>query len=51
MKIEFYRKILEKYSNIKFQAHPSNRSRAALWGKTYRHDETSSRFSQFCKGA
>jgi len=61
--IGFSRQNFEKYSNIKFHANPSSASRvvpcegtdserARQMGKgTKRHDETSSRFSQFCHRA
>jgi len=36
MKLEFYRQIFEKYSNIKFDENPSSRSRAVTCGRTNR---------------
>ena len=41
---------LKKYSNIKFRGNPSARNRVPC-GRTdgHRLDETSSRFSQFCR--
>jgi len=44
MKLEFYRHIFEKYSNIKFHEHPSKLTDR----RTDRRDEANSRFSQFC---
>jgi hypothetical protein len=48
MKLEFPRQIFEKYSNIKFQENPSDGS-AVPCGRTDRHDERNSRFSEFCE--
>jgi hypothetical protein len=50
IKLEFYRHILEKYSNAKFHENPSADSRA-LPSKQVTHYEANSRFSQFCEGA
>jgi hypothetical protein len=47
MKLEFSRQIFQKYSNIKFHLNPSSGSRVPR-GRTDRHDESNSRFSQFC---
>jgi len=51
MKIEFYRKIFEKYSSIKFNKNPSSGRRVVPCGQreTVRHDEANSRFSQFLR--
>ena len=51
MILEFSRKILEKYSNIKFNENPSSGSRDVPYGQTDRHDEANSRFSQVCERA
>jgi len=45
MKLEFYRHIFEKFSNIKFHENPS----MLTDGQTNRRDEVNSRFSQFCE--
>jgi len=47
MKLEFTRQISEKYSNTKFHENPSSGSRVVPCGRTDRHDEANSRFSQF----
>jgi len=47
----FSRQIFEKYSNIKFHENPSRGSRVVPRGRTDRHDEVNSRFSQFCESA
>ena len=39
MKLESYRQIFEKYSNVKFHDVPSSGSRAVRCGQTDRHDE------------
>jgi hypothetical protein len=53
MKLEFPRKIFEKYSNTKFNNNPSSGSRVVPGEKTDermdRHDEANSPFSQFCE--
>jgi hypothetical protein len=41
----------QKYSNIKFHENPFSGNRVVTCGRTDRHDEASSRFSQFCEGA
>jgi hypothetical protein len=51
MKIEFSREILEKYSNIKFHENPSSASRVVPCGRTDRHDEPNTHFSQFFESA
>jgi len=55
MKIEFFRKIFEKCSNIKLHENPSGGSRVDTCGqtdgRTDGHDEGDSRFWQFCKCA
>ena len=48
MKPEFSRQMFEKNSNIKFNENPSSGRRIFPCGRTDRHDETNSRFSQFC---
>jgi hypothetical protein len=48
MKIEFFRQIFEKYSNIKFDENASSGIRVVSCGRTETHDEAVSRFSQFC---
>jgi hypothetical protein len=52
MKLKFSRKIIEKYSNIKFYENLFNGSRVVPRGmshtETDRHDEANSRFSKFC---
>jgi hypothetical protein len=57
MKLEFCRQIFEKYSDMKFHENPSSGSRVFRCGRTDgwsdretdRHDEDTSRFSQFCE--
>jgi hypothetical protein len=49
MKLEFSEQIFEKYSNIKLRENPSSGSRVVPCGRTDRHDEANSRFSQFCE--
>jgi len=49
MKLEFFRQIFEKYSNIRFHENPSSGSRVVPCGQTERHDEANGRFSQFCE--
>jgi len=44
MKVEFFRQIFEKYSNIKFQENPSSESRVVPCRQTDRH-EANSHFS------
>jgi len=51
MKLEFSGQIVEEYSNIKFRENPSSGSRVVPCGRTDRHDETNSRFSQFWERA
>jgi len=51
MKLELSWQVFEKYSNIKFHENPSIGSRipcGRAGGRTDRHDEANSRFSQFC---
>jgi hypothetical protein len=43
---EFYRQILAISPKIKFNENPSNRSRDVPGGRSGRHDESNSRFSQ-----
>jgi hypothetical protein len=50
MKLEFSLRIFEKYSNIKFHENPAGGSRVPF-GRTDRHEEANSRFSQFCERA
>ena len=49
MKLEFSRQIFEKSSHIKFNESSSSGSRVVPRGRTDRHDEGNSRFSQFCE--
>jgi hypothetical protein len=42
MKVEFYRRIFEKYPNIKFHENPSSGSGVVLCGRAYRHDQANS---------
>ena len=53
MKLEFSRQGLEKYSNIRYHGNSSSGSRVVPCSRTDRqtdrHDEASSRFSQFCE--
>jgi len=55
MKLEFSRKIIEKYSNVKFNENLFHGSRAVPCRMTHtqadRQDEANSRFSQFCARA
>jgi len=51
MKLEFSRKIFEKYSNIKFHENPSSGSRVIPYGQTDRHDEANTRLPQFYERA
>jgi len=50
MDLEFSPHIFEKCSNIKFHENPSSWSRVVPF-VTDRHDEATSRFSQFCERA
>jgi len=49
MTLEFSREIFEKCFHIKFHEILRSESRAVSCGLTDRHDETNSRFSQFCE--
>jgi len=53
MEIEYFRQIVEKYSNMKFHENPSNGGRIVPCGltddKTERRDEANSPFSQLCE--
>jgi hypothetical protein len=49
MKLELSQQIFENYLNIKLHQNPSSKSRVAPCGRTDRHDEAHSRFSQFCE--
>jgi hypothetical protein len=57
LKREFSQQIFEKYSTIKSHINPSSDSRAVPCGQTdgqtdrQRHDDSNSRFSQFCTRA
>jgi len=51
MKLEFSRQVFEKKSNIKFHENPSSGSQVVPCGRTDRHDEANSRFSQLCERA
>jgi len=46
MKLEFSRQFLKKYSNINFHKNPSTWSRVVPCGRTDRHDEANSCYSQ-----
>jgi hypothetical protein len=47
MKLEPSQQIFEKLSNIKFHENLSSGRRVVPWGRTDRHDDANSRFSQF----
>ena len=47
MELEFYRQIVEKYSNIKFHGNQSGGSRVVPCGRTDRHDEVNCLFQKF----
>jgi hypothetical protein len=49
MKLEFFDKSFEKYSNIKFRENPLIGNRVDLCGRADRRDKANSRFSQFCR--
>jgi hypothetical protein len=49
VKLELFGQIFEKYSNIKLHKNPPSGSRVAPSGRTDRHDEVSSCFSNFVK--
>ena len=49
MKLEFFRQIFEKYSNIKFHENPYSGSRVVACGRTDGPGEANSRISQFCE--
>ena len=55
MNLEFSWQIFEKYSNVNFHENPISGSRVVpsglADGQTDRHNEASSRFSQFCERA
>jgi len=51
MKLESYRHIFEKSSSIKFNENPSSGNRVVPCGRTDRHEEINSHFSQFCERA
>ena len=46
MKLEWWRQMLEKHSNIKFHENPSSGGRVVPREKMDGHDETNSRFSK-----
>ena len=48
---EFSRQIFGKYKHIKFHENPPSWSRVVPCGRTGRHNEASSRLSQFCERA
>ena len=48
MKLEFSRQIFKKYSALNLVKNPFTKSRVVPRGRTDRHDEANSRFSQFC---
>ena len=55
--LEYFRQILEKFSNIKLHENQFNGSRFVPYRRTDRciqtdrQDETNNRFSRFCEGA
>jgi hypothetical protein len=55
MKLDFFRRIFEKFSNIKFHENPFSGSRIVPWrrkdGQTNGYDEAYSRFSHLCERA
>jgi len=51
MKLELSQNIFEQFSSIKFNENPSSGSRAILFMRTDRHDESNIRFSQFFERA
>jgi len=51
MKIENFRQVFDKYSNIKIHKNPSSRILVVPSGRTDGHNGTNSRFSQFCESA
>ena len=50
MKLKFYRQI-SVYSNIKFHENSSSGNEVVPYGRTDRHDEANSDYSQFCEPA
>jgi hypothetical protein len=51
MKLEFSRQIFEKYVSNFMKIRPVGAEMFHADGRTDRHDETNSRFSQFCERA
>ena len=51
MKLEFSRRIFEKYCNIKFHENPSSGSRVVPHGRTDRHDEANRLFRNFANAS
>jgi len=51
MKLELSRQIFKKYSNIEFRENPFSGNQVVPCGRTDRHYEGKSCFSQFCKYA
>jgi len=51
MKLEFYRHIFEKYSNIKLHEYPFSGSLVFPCWRKDGYDETNSRFPEFCESA
>jgi len=51
MKLELSQQIFEKRWNIKFHEKPSTEGRVVTCGRTDRHDDANSRFSQFYERA
>jgi hypothetical protein len=49
MKLDSPWQIFERYLNIKFHESPSSGSQVVPYGRTDRHDEANSHFSQFCE--
>jgi hypothetical protein len=51
LELELSQQIFENNRNIKFHENPSSVSRVIPCGRTDRHKEANSRFSQFCERA
>jgi hypothetical protein len=50
-KLEFSQQIFEKLPDITLNENSSSGSRAVACGRTDKHDEANTRFSQFCERA
>jgi len=48
---KFLDRFKKKTATVKFRENPSSGSRAVLCGRTGRHDQASSSFSQICERA